>query len=525
MPTPSNLGLTAPDFSAYSTDPARPDYACPAYREMAPRWQLVHDVREGTERMRLRSDIYLPKFEAEAIADHTARLNLSFANDHYATTVTEHTGLILSSPVMLGDDVPPTVRALCEDIDGEGNHIDVFATSAIDSALHFGHSVLYTDYPVTTAVRNRREQRIGQVRPYVQLFPAYDVLSWRTATVGGVREVVQVVLRERSSEPDGEFGVGECTRFREIKQEVFVDARTARVTGLGAITWRLWELKKDAKGAKAFVEIGDGTIVGPARIPARAIYGGEKLGTFHTKPHAIGLAYTNIEETQVQSDYAHVMHKCNVPTPLFIGRTGDDPVQMGVGLNLPLGADAKMLEPSGAALAATRQRLEDLRMRMKRQGATTADTDRVVTAAEAMMIAKQRNAKLVRAARSAEDALEGVLSDMAAFMKVGNPGSVQSGGSVEISKDFSGRDSYLEPAAIMAWADAHVKTGLPLEYIFRKYQEGGWIPKDADIEEVVDQAVFNQAVIQKRKELEAANRFGAPPAGGDDAGAGEREAA
>jgi hypothetical protein len=340
--------LSSIDIGGYSTDPARPDYACPAYLEMAPRWCVVKDIRSGTAEIRAKKEKYLPKFEAETQKDWDARVAMTFVADHYATTLTEHVGLVMAEPITLGDDVPPAIAELAEDIDGEGNHLDVFAQTSLDAALDLGHCVLFTDYPDASDFKNRGDERQAQSRPYVQLYPADDVLSWRSATVGGVKVLVQIVLREHSTESDGDFGVKDVIRYREIKQEVFYDQFTGRALRLGAITWRAWK-RKDAQATGAtsdahpFEDAGAGTIVGPTRITARVVYGGEKLGLLHTKPHLYGLAVLNIEETQVESDYASVMHKCNVPTPIFIGRNqgeGEKTVQMGQGIDIPVGGDA-----------------------------------------------------------------------------------------------------------------------------------------------------------------------------------------
>jgi hypothetical protein len=471
---------------AYSLDPSRADYACPAYQEMVHRWKLVEDVRAGTMRFRAERETYLPKFEAEEEVDWNARVNMTFAEDHYALTVVDHVGLVFQEPVELSDDVPPQIVALAEDIDGEGNHLDVFAATALDSAIHLGHAVLLTDFPVTDAVRNLRDARDAKVRPYVTLYSADDVLSWRTETVGGVAVLVQLMLREHATEAGGEFGVKDIERFREFRQAVTYDETTKRARSLGPVTWR--EFLRPEPGAPP-VEVATGTLKGPKRIPVRVVYGGEKLGALHTRPHLFGLALLNVEEAQVQSDYASVMHKCNVPTPIFIGRqkppTGTaETIKMGQGIDVPVGGDAKMLEPSGTALGATRQRLEDIRAAMARQGATSGEALKNMTAREAAIQEKQRNAKLARAARSLQDALEGVFQDIAAFLKL------PSGGSAMVNMDFSSQR--LDPAYLQVLLNAYAKGALPLDAFMRALQTGK-LPDDFAAEEAALRLIAESA--------------------------------
>lgn len=475
------LGQTTQDFASWTTDEARPDYACPAYREMAPRWQLVHDIGGDTIAIRYKKAIYLPKFEAESPEDWNTRVAQTFTSDQYADTLEEHVGLVFAQDLKLGDDVPDEIKDLCEDIDGEGNHIDVFAQSALESALHFGHCVLWTDYPVPDGVKTLADARRSNLRPYVTLYRACDVLSWHTEVVGGVRTPVKIMLRETSEEASGEFGVREVVRYREVKQAVTYDQITGRATALGAITWRAWEqrVEGESRTEATFVPAGEGAIVGPVRIPARIVYGGKKLGFLKSKPHLLGLAYSNAEETQVQSDYANVMHKCNVPTPVFIGRNQDQidkgVIVMGRGVDIPEGGDAKFLEPTGVALAATRTRLTDIQSRMRKQGATPDDEQsKTMTKGEADLYAKQRNAKLLRAARSLQDALEGVLADMAAFR------SLPSGGSVVVNKEFAGQS--LDPAYLQVLVQAYGQGAFPLEALLYALQHGQ-LPDDFSAEE------------------------------------------
>jgi hypothetical protein len=510
MLTSDTLSLLTSDFGSWSTDPTRPDYACPAFVAMAPRWQLVQDIRAGTIAIRLKKSFYLPRFEAETMEDWGARVGMTFVSDHYATTIVEHVGLVFATTPKLGDDVPPAIRDLTEDIDGEGNHIEVFAQSAFDDALHLGHCVLLTDYPQTDNIKTQGDQRRAKARPYVTVYPASNIMSWRTATVGGVKVLAQIVLRESVTEERGEFGTADATRYREFKQEVFVDEFTGRATGLGAITWRAWkQLDAQADGVTAtsenqFQPIGEGVIVGPERIPVRIVYGGLRTGYLESIPHLMGLAFSNIEETQVTSDYASVMHKCNVPTPVFIGRnlSGEEKtVQMGQGIDIPMGGSAHILEPSGAAINATRVRIEDLRAQMRRQGATSGDeTGKVMTALEAKLYAKQRNAKLQRAARSLQDALEGVFDDMAAFM------GLPDGGSLSVSQNFS--EEGIDPAYLTVLVAAYKEGALPIDALLYALEKGklpdDFSATDSAMQLIADEMAKQDAAAEEAKKLAAA---------------------
>ena len=499
------LGIVAQDFGDTSNDPTQPNYASPAYHEMAPRWQVCRDARASTIEIRKKAEYYLPRFEAESIQDWQARLGLTFAGNDFAETINDFIGMILGESIKLGDDVPAALRLLMEDVDGEGNHLDVFAALALEAMFEQGHVVLLTDFPRSTGVTNHLQVLTLPLRPYVTLYRASDVLSWRSATVGGTQVLTQIVLRERAIASDDTFGITPTTRIRRLWQDVQIDEITGRATSLGAMHWQLFERPANPAGvlgvdpaaqpsAPAFTLAAEGDYSGPgpARLPVRVAYAGERRGLLHTVPPLYGLALSAIEETQVQSEYATTMHKCNVPTPVFVGRNGGvgDAVQMGVGLDLPIGASAFYLEPKGTALKATVDRLNDIHMRMRRQGATMDDTShRTMTATEADLYARQRNAKMLRAARGLQDAIEGMLADFAAFLKLGGKDALRAGGSVVVNTDFAGTSINPQLAAVVLDA---AKAGLiPLD-AFHYFLEKGRLPDDFSATETALKLVAQQ---------------------------------
>lgn len=449
-----------------SSDPERPDYANPTYFAMLTDWQIVEDVRQGTAAMRAKKSDYLPRFDAEQSKSWNTRVALTFASDTYELTLEEHVGMITAEPIKPGDDVPQTILPYFEDFNGEGDSLDIFAGDVLDSAMHFGHAVLWTDLPDTSVYPNRKAKRVAGVRPYAQLYHAPDVIDWDIETVGGSKCITRIVFREP--------GNGKAVNYREVSQAVVKQEGTGLVVSLGAITWRIRAVED---GKKEFALIDEGVIVGPSKIPVRVVYGGRKKGVLHSSPHLKAIAYTSLEEVQVASDYAAVMHKCNVPTPVFVGVEDVKKVVMGVGVALPVGGSAMYLEPSGVALAATRQRLEDINHQMQRQGATTSDSGmKTLTATEAAMVAKSRNTKLARTAQSAIMGLEGVTEDMFAFDAVTETDRREpKKGTLEINTDFAGVT--IDPAYLTVLSGAWKEGALPLDAYLHALQHGR-LPED-----------------------------------------------
>lgn len=471
-----------------------PDYRSEAYREMMDDWTLCQDVKAGTKRMRERRREYLPKFENEDPKDYDARVKMTFANDHYDQTLTDHVGLVFAKMPELADDVSDNVQALLENVDGEGTHWQVFAQDSLDKALDYGHGVIFTDYPNVGPDRPTIGQaERGGLRPYMTFYSAKDIPNWRVTTVGGTKVITQITLAEDFEADEGGFGV-ECRKqYRVLRQEVIRD-NFGTATGLGKMTWELYREIKGDDGKVTLTSVGVGDIKGPARLPVRPVYGGKKLATLHTKPHLLQMAYTNLQETQVESDYATIMHKCNVPTPVFKGRPQQqqtEPVPMGYGIDVPANGDAFMLEPSGAALGATRTRLEDLRGQMRRQGAFMHEATNAMTAEEAALYARQRNARLLRAARSLQDALEGALMDFVAYL----PKESIKSGSVKVNMDFGMK---FDTAFMDICLRAYEKGALDLPAVITVLQTGK-LPEDLDVEDMALRLIAEAE--QKRKDM------------------------
>jgi hypothetical protein len=418
------------------TNTISPDFRCAAYNTMSLDWEIVDDLKGGTRKIREKAGMYLPRFENEDPKDYDARLKMTFANDHYEQTLEDHVGLIFARMPKLSEDVSDSVAELLENVDGEGTHWQVFLQQVCMKAADYGHAAIYTDYPSYGDGTERPtigEAQRANLRPYWTCYSAKDIPNWRVTTVGGVKLITRVTLREDHEEEDG-YGVRLCDQYRVVTQEVKYDANGV-ARSLGGLSWELFREVKDANGVASLTRVDGGAIKGPQYIPLRVVYS-VKVGVLQSKPHLLQLANTNIQETQVESDYATIMHKCNVPTPIFIGRPKaqqDEPIAMGYGIDIPVGGSATMLEPSGAALGATRTRLEDLRAQMRRQGAFMHEASTTkMTAEEAALYARQRNARIVKLARSLQDGAEGAMEDFVSFL----PAETVPSGSITVEMDF-----------------------------------------------------------------------------------------
>lgn len=469
-----------------------PAYKSKAYILMEADWTLCQDVKASTRTLRDKKDTYLPRFQSEDMQDWDARVKMTFANDYYDQTLNDCVGLIFTENPKIDAKAPQEFLDFAENVDGKGTHFEVFAKTIELSALDYGHAGIYTEYPTLPDGRraNKREAKTMNLRPYWLHIEAPNIINWRHKQVNGVKVLTKVTLKECASVPDGQFGEREDIQYRVYEQSVveaiYPSSNTPVAVALGKITWALWT--KDDKGNYNVTQTGQ--LKGMDQIPLRIVYGGEKLDDLVSKPFLLGLAYSNLEETQVGSDYAAVMHKCNVPTPIFKGRnvaigTGQAAeVKMGQGIDLSESGDAKFLEPSGVALAATRQRLEDIRTQMRRQGAAVKGetAGQTMTATEANLYTRQRNARLSTAARSLQDGLENALGDVAVYM--GKPRDTAP--SVEVLQDFTG--STIDPQYLALVFAAWQANLIPADAALFAFKHGR-LPDDFQVEDAALQAM------------------------------------
>lgn len=504
-------------------------YPVPVRREvslMRAEWDLVDTVERGTMSVRDAKETYLPRFPSEHIDDYTARVKMTFVENHYLRALDELVGLAFTKSPELDDDVLEPVVAMMENVTGEGEHLDVFTARALWMALHYGHAAILTDFPRTTrddgTRMSERDVRDRAVRPYARLIPAKDILSWEFTGFGGVDVLTRIAWTE-TYDKDG----ATQEQVREMRQDVVYDDMTGLALALGTITYTMWRMETAGEGGKAeWVPKDEGTLEGPERIPFRPFHAGKRYAPLHTRPMCADLAYTNVELTQVASDRANVMHKCNVPTPWFVGlrlKQGEK-LNMSDGVMLDDGGSAGVLEPSGSALDATAKRMEELRAEMRRQGAALPDkAGLAMTATEAALYAKQRNARLGQAVRALQDALEGMLSDFAAFMKL------PEGGSITLSREFSANT--FDVGYLTFLKDLAVAGIIPGDAVLHAAQHGR-LPDDFDPMEAALKAMAameaERAAAAQMAEAEAAKAQAmaeangtATPVGDDDDSAGD----
>lgn len=440
------------------SDVSTPNAACARQHE---RLALPRALLGGTAAMRAAGETYLPREPAESYAAYNNRLARSTLYNAMARTTRSLTGRVFRKPIVLGDDMPDRLRALAEDVDLEGSHLNVFARKVLAAAITDGHSCIFVDYPRVPKGLTLADERLLAPRPFFVHVPASRLLGFRFEN----RKLVQVRWLETVTEADGEFGEREIQQVRVVKPDSFEVYRPNENGG----EWYLAD---------------SGEMRGVDSIPFVTITCGERIAPMESEPPLRDLADLNVQHWQSASDQRNILHVARVPILFGKGFTeeenADPTVEIGAQrmvVSSSPDADLRYVEHTGAAIGAGRQDLLDLEARMgvlamepvlaRRPGTITA-TERSIDASEAQ-------SSLAAWALELQDGLERAFGFAAQWLSLG----ADAGGSVVLNDDFGISDAIA--GELEALLRARAIGAISNETFLRELQRRGVLSDDIDI--------------------------------------------
>lgn len=424
-----------------------PAYVNAATQRQAKSLTIVRDLDGGTERLRECGEIYLPKEAGESDQAYKVRLSRSLLFNTFVKVREALIGMGLKkrnpeaeSDIELDTDVPPLLKAHCEDIDLAGNHLDVFAKELFRDIVNGGHAHVLVDMqkPLRRSVRTlsatptAEDDKIAGRRPYWTKYRKDDAINWRSDRINGEKVLTQVTLVERATKSDGEFGEKEVTRYRVLRLPV-ISARTPNSPAVyGPMQWAVYE--ESEKGKDLFQVDGDTTILN--RIPLVTIYARCKA-FMESSPPLLDLAYLNIGHWQQWSDL-NCQQRMLVPILHVKGEilnteaSADNPkpqLKLGPGtaIQTDKDGDVKYVSADPGATAAMRQGLIDLEQRMSAVGLSiiSQKQDTEVTATEKVMDQGERVSELGSWVRALKDGIEALFKIHAVdFLRLPQGGSI-----------------------------------------------------------------------------------------------------
>ncbi|WP_236225557.1 DUF4055 domain-containing protein [Pseudomonas pseudonitroreducens] len=452
-----------------------PSTVSPAVEAMRQDWAVVDALMGGTKAMRAAGTLFLPKFPKENQQDYDARLHRSTLLPAYSETIKNNTGRVFAEPISLNDDVPDDIAEYAENIDLQGNNLQVWSQAFFSNGLDKGLCHVLVDYPPTVDKEGRllyptKEAEIkASVRPYAVTIRSSQVIGWKSSVVNGAEVLTQFRYMEAVEEDDPENS--------------FVTVCIPQIRVLEPGLWQTYRKQRGTDGKDSWVLYDEGK-TSLDIIPLVTFYT-NRTGFMTATPPLMEVAHLNVKHWQSQSDQDNILHVARVPMLAVIGveapsQDGVPGNEITIGTNaatyLPPQGDMKFVEHSGKAIDAGRQSLLDLEDQMRMAGAKLLQKEKQATktAAQAEEEAAQELSPLETMAGSFEDAIDQVLQYFAMWM------GVEEGGHCEINGNF---DVDYAPETTLPLLKSMTDSGyLSEQTLFREVQRRGVISGDLDWE-------------------------------------------
>ncbi len=408
-----------------SDDPSK---TLPAVDAMREDWAIIDDLMGGTKAMRAAGKRRLPQWPKEENDAYKERLGLSTLLPVLSETVQNMTGRVFAESITLGDDIPESIQAFTQNIDRQGNNLQVWAQSLFSNALSHGLCHVFVDYPNTTdkdgkpLIRTAAEEKEAKVRPYAVMVTPRQVIGWLSSEVDGEHSLTQFWYMEAIEERDGIFGVKVIPQIRVL------------VPG----GWSVYREVQGDDGKKVWTQTSQGAS-SLSIIPLATLYT-KRTGFMTAKPPLLELAHLNVKHWQSQSDQDNILHVARVPM-LAISGIDDATWELKVGTSnatkLPTGGEMKWVEHTGASIEAGRDSLDDLQNDMRIAGAKLLEKDKQATKTATQSTAEeaQEMSPLQTMAGQLEDTIDQMLQFFALYTKQEEGGHVTVNGNFD--EDFT----------------------------------------------------------------------------------------
>jgi hypothetical protein len=378
---------------------------------------LIKALLGGSRAMRAAGEEYMPRQPREDVTDWEYRLNTATLYPAFERTVEILAAKPFTKPLKPGDDMPEVMVSWMDSVDAvgkKGRNLHTFAANVCQDAIAFGLAGILVDFPRAEGLKTRADEVKAGVRPYFVHIRAENILGWLPSDAASVDELTQLRILEYASVPDGEYG------SKRIEQ--------VRVLGRG--TWQTW---RQAGQGKKWMLHDQGATTMPT-IPFVPVYGKRK-GFMCAVPPMLALAEQNKDHWRESSDQRDSVRFCRKRMLVFIGidpEHGDSVIAgANYAVNLPQGADAKIIQGSAESVKIGRDEIDALEEQMRQAGSEMlVIRPGKITATQTASENQGNLCALQQIAHDLDDALNTALQLMAEW--VGQP----DGGHVAVYKDF-----------------------------------------------------------------------------------------
>ena len=422
------------------------DSTHPLYDDTKEKWTRVRDSYLGSDAIKSKGEIYLPKLSSQEKGEYDAYVMRSMYVNAIKNTVQGLVGAVMRiNPVI---NAPDRIMELAQDITGTGVSLNDFISNMLSEQLLMGRQGVMIDR--TTE------------RAYLSGYTTEQMTNW-------MEDVI--VLKETYLQQD---------LNDNYSQSYEVQYRELLIDEDGNFLVRLW---KDNEGWSISQEIYPTKVGQPLdMIPFVAISGNE-LNMNPSQPPLMSLVDTNLSMYRTSADLEHGRHFTALPTPYVTGIDGDSELRIGSGSAWILpdsSSKAGYLEFTGQGLQALEKAVEEKRSIMAGLGASLLQTQKNgVESAESLRLRQNSEASvLVGAVLSVQEGISKALSIMAEWEGVS--------GDIEVALNTDFVDTKILPEELTALMGAWQSGAISHETFLHNMKKGEILPVEVTVEDEKD---------------------------------------
>ena len=319
-------------------NPAEPSAS---HRAMCPYWDMVETELGGAATMRAAGKKYLPKFPNESDEDYEYRR----ANAKYTNIFRDIVENLASKPFAKEVDLvektsSAQVEEFCEDIDGQGNNLNVFASTVFFQGIADAIDWILVDKPPVPENASRAVEAELGAKPYWVHIPAKMMLAVYSAIVKGKEEIVHARISEPDVVMDG-YKERAVERVRELNRVQLADG------SYGPATWALWEKKIDPSTRKIRWDIICSGVIAIGVIALVPFVVGRRKGrSWELVPPMQDAAFLQVEHYQQETNLKSIKELAAFP---MLSANGVAPPEDkdGKRINVPVGPKTVLFAPPG----------------------------------------------------------------------------------------------------------------------------------------------------------------------------------
>lgn len=188
----------------------------PEYDLAAPIVKLTRDAVIGNPAVKAAGPSYLPAdFSESDPARYAVYKERAYFMGVTGQTQNSTLGMIFRKPPTV--EVPESIEALFDNIDGAGQSLEQVSKYAASELEEAGRIGLLADYPKADGITSKASEKAAGLRPYMLTYTTESIINWKTSVVGGRTVLSLVVLKEQKDVSTNEFEHKYENQYRVLK--------------------------------------------------------------------------------------------------------------------------------------------------------------------------------------------------------------------------------------------------------------------------------------------------------------------